>query len=65
MSQIKVPLSGLIVNADPEDLDKQLTPHTHNFDTSQAGTLKRREIATRVKILEDRGFSCSYLEIKI
>ena len=62
MSQIKVPLfGGLITNADPEDLDKQFTPHTHNFDTSQAGTLKRREIATRVKILEDRGFSSMFL----
>ena len=54
-------IRGLITNADPEDLDKQFTPHTHNFDTSQAGTLKRREIATRVKILEDRGFSSMFL----
>lgn len=62
MSQIKVPLfGGLITNADPEDLDKQYTPHTHNFDTSKVGTLKRREIATRVKILEDRGFSSMFL----
>lgn len=62
MSRVKVPLfGGLVTNADPEDLDKAFTPKTHNFDTSQSGTLKRREIATRVKILEDRGFSSMFL----
>lgn len=62
MSTIKVPIfGGLVTNADPEDLKKTYTPHTHNFDISEVGTLKRREISTKVTQQTDRGFDSMFL----
>ena len=62
MSSVKVPIfGGLVTNADAEDLKKELTPNTHNFDTSEIGTLKRRDIATRVTQQTDRGFDSMFL----
>jgi hypothetical protein len=62
MSVVKVPIfGGLVSNADPEDLKKEFTPQTHNFDTSTTGVLKRRDIATKVSQQTDRGFDSMFL----
>ena len=62
MSSVKVPIfGGLVTNADSEDLQKQFTPGTHNFDTSEVGTLRRRDISTKVTHQTDRGFDSMFL----
>lgn len=62
MSSVKVPIfGGLVTNADPEDIKSQYSPNSFNFDISELGTLKRREIATKIKQMEDRGFSSMFL----
>jgi len=62
MSSVKVPIfGGLVTNADSEDIKVEFTPNTHNFDTSEVGTLKRRDISTKVTQQTDRGFDSMFL----
>lgn len=62
MSLVRVPIfSGLVTNADPEDLNKSLTPETSNFDISTTGVLRRRDASKLIKTFEDRGITNSVL----
>lgn len=62
MSLIKLPIFGSVVsNADPADLQKQLSPASANFNTSTPGILRLRDGATLNFIDGTRGINSIFL----